>query len=61
MKNFNPKWYIIINEKKINEAITSIKQGCRGETLVLREDFLRQGEVKYELEKLRKDVERDKS
>lgn len=61
MKNFNPKWYIIINEKKINEAITSIKQGCRGETLVLRKDFLRQGEVKYELEKLRKDVERDKS
>lgn len=59
-ENCKREWYIIINEK-INEAITSIKQKCTGETLVLREDFLRQGEMKHLLEKLRKDMERKKS
>ena len=30
---------ILLSMKKINEAITSIKQDCTGETLELREDF----------------------
>lgn len=47
--------------KKINETITSIKQECTGATSELREDIFEIGEKKWELEKLRKDVEKYKS
>lgn len=50
----------LLSMKKINEAITSIKQECTGETSELREDFFETGKNKWEPQKLRKDVEKEK-